>query len=81
MILNIIDRRKRKYRWKEITAIFEPTVHDNSCADSDQTEHTKYDSVGYDEISKCSLMEAIEWGTKNINWVTLYVYDLGEGIK
>jgi hypothetical protein len=32
MIWNIVDRRKRPYRWKAITAIIEPTYHDNNCA-------------------------------------------------
>lgn len=85
MILNVIDRRKNKYKWKEITAIFEPTCHDNSIAntisEADKTEHTKYDGVGYDEIEKCSLEEAIQAGLKNINYLTLFIYDLGEGIK
>lgn len=82
MILNIIDRRTNKYKWKEITAIFEPTCHNNSIVNScDKTEHTKYDGIGYDEIEKCSLTEAIEWGIKNINYVTLFIYDLGDGIK
>ncbi len=38
VIFNIIDRRKRQYRWKKITAIIEPTYHDNSVEDSDQTK-------------------------------------------
>lgn len=83
MILNIVDRRKFKYR-KEITAIFEPTCHDNKLKDTlygDVTEHTNYDGIGYNEIEKCSLSEAIECGNKNINYVTLYIYDLGEGIN
>lgn len=80
-ILNIIDRRKNDYKWKEITAIFEPTCHDNSVENSDITEHTRYDGIGYDEIEKCSLSEAIQFGEKNINFVTLYIYDLGKGIN
>jgi hypothetical protein len=35
MIWNIIDRRKRPYRWRVVTAIIEATWHDDSCPDSD----------------------------------------------
>jgi hypothetical protein len=45
MISNIIDRRKRQYRWKQITAIIEPTYHDNSVDDSDETEVPEPDFV------------------------------------
>lgn len=84
MILNIIDRRTNKYKWKELTIIFEPTCHDNNLKAGiygDTTEHTDYDGMGYDEIKKCSLNEAIDWGIKSINYVTLYIYDLGKGIN
>jgi len=43
MILNIIDNRKRPYRWKRISAIIEATWHDNSCEDADIAEHASLD--------------------------------------
>lgn len=36
MIWNIIDRRDRPYRWREVNAIVEAVEHDNSCADADR---------------------------------------------
>ncbi len=40
MTLNIIDRRERRYRWKAIDAIIEPTHQDNSVDGSDQAYPT-----------------------------------------
>ncbi len=83
MILNIIDRRKKPYRYRQITAIFEPTCHDNSCKDSDQTEgeESLYNGIGYHEIEKCSLATAISYAKDSNSHLTVYLYDLGEGIK
>ena len=36
MIWNIIDNRRRPYRWREVNAIVEAVEHDNSCPDADQ---------------------------------------------
>jgi hypothetical protein len=36
MLWNIIDKRTRPYRWREVNAIVEAVEHDNSCADADQ---------------------------------------------
>jgi hypothetical protein len=80
-LLNIIDRRNKPYLWKEITAIFEPTCYDNFIKNSDITENNNYEGVGYDEIHNCSLMSAINFAMNHKNFVTLYIYDLGEGIK
>lgn len=44
MILNIVDNRKLRYRWKRTKAVVEPTWHDNKCKDSDQAEATKDES-------------------------------------
>ena len=78
MIFNIIDRRTRKYRWKQITAIVEPTYHDNSVDDSDETEIPNHpDLVVYDEKAAISVADAIAWATSLPFGVTLYLYDLG----
>ena len=80
MIWNIVDRRKRPHRWKAITAIIEPTYHDNSCADSDQAEETLDDFV-YDQRAEISLADAVIWAQSLSFPATLYLYDLGQGIS
>ena len=78
MIWNIIDRRKRRYRWKRINAIIEPTFHDNSCLDSDQTEEDP-DAGVYEQREGISLAEAVTWATTKPYAVTLFLYDEGRG--
>lgn len=80
MIWNIIDRRKRPHRWKAITAIMEPTYHDNSVADSDQAEETE-DDIVYDQREEISLADAVVWVQSLPFPATLYLYDLGQGIN
>lgn len=79
MICNIVDRRKREYRWREINAIIEATSHDNGCADSDQQPAADNDMT-YDQLEGVSLQEAIVWASKEPSQVTLYLYDKGEGV-
>src|SRR5262245_48062562 len=81
MIWNLIDHRKRQYRWKEITAIIEPTCHDNRCKDSDQAPPMELIGLGYDERENISLAGAIEWAQGLHYPVTLYLYDLEDGIR
>jgi hypothetical protein len=80
MIWNIIDRRTRPYRWKAITAIVEPTYHDNTVADSDYTED-RSDDISYDERAEISLADAVIWAQSLSFPATLYLYDLGHGIN
>ena len=84
VIFNIIDKRKRPYRWKQITAIAEPTCNDNSVKDSDQAESPDGDVPDffvYDDRAAISLPDAIQWAHSLSFPVTLHLYDLGEGIK
>ena len=81
VIFNIIDRRKRRYRWKQITAIAEPTYHDNLVADSDETEVPEPGFFACDEKAVISVADAIAWATSLAFPVTLYLYDLGQGIN
>ena len=78
MIYNIIDRRKRPYRWREINAIIEATSHDNFCEDSDQ-QTANDDDLTYDGREDISLHEAIAWARSEPCEVTLYLYDKGDG--
>ena len=80
MIWNIIDRRKRPYRWKAVTAIVEPTYHDNTVADSDQTDD-RHDFISYDQRAEISLADAVTWAQSLPFPATLYLYDLGQGIN
>jgi hypothetical protein len=81
MISNIIDRRRRQYRWKKITAIIEPTYHDNSVDDSDETEVPEPGFIVYDERPVISVPDAVAWASSLPFAAALYLYDLGDGIK
>lgn len=77
-IVNIIDRRKRKYRFYTVNAIIEAAWHDNSCTDSDQIDDIR--GPDYEEKEHIQLHEAIEWANGIDAPVTLYVYDQTDGI-
>ncbi len=82
-ITNIIDRRKRPYRFKSINAIIEPTRHDNLVKDSDIAKpNPKLDKswMGYDEKEHISVAAAISWASSHKDDLTLYLYDKGAGI-
>jgi hypothetical protein len=49
MITNIIDRRKRPYRFWKVNAIVEAAWHDNSVNDADQAPSGKNDGPAYEE--------------------------------
>lgn len=78
-IANIIDRRKRPYRWAKVNAIIEPTHHDNACVDSDKSP----DEGGpdYDECGNITVGEAVAWAGDREDAVTLYLYDENDGIS
>ena len=78
MIWNIIDRRERRYRWKRVNAIIEPTWHCNSCRDSDQAEEDP-DARVYEQREGISLAEEVEWANAKPYPVTLFLYDEGRG--
>ncbi|WP_088308313.1 hypothetical protein [Novosphingobium sp. B 225] len=78
MIYNIIDRRKRPFRWREVNAIIEATAHDNAIKDSDHVPASTGD-ITYDELENVSLQEAIAWADSQVSAVTLYLYDKGKG--
>lgn len=78
-ILNIVGRRVRRYRWKKITVIAEAASHDNSCKDTDRAKF--YGGMGYEELPKTSLSDAIVWASTLPFQATLYLYDYGKGIN
>lgn len=78
MIVNIVDRRTRPYRWRKVNIVAEATSHDNSVPDSDQL-HSHADDLIYDELLGSTLSEAIAWGQRFEGHVTLYIYDEGDG--
>lgn len=78
MIYNIIDRRKRPHRWRDVNAIIEATSHDNACKDADQQPPSD-DDVAYDQLEDVTLQEAIVWANEQPSPVTLYLYDKGDG--
>ncbi len=78
-IVNIVDRRKRKYRFIKINAIIEAAWHDNSCKDSDQIRSGGA-GPAYEDREHITLAEAITWGQSFEAPVTLFVYDEDGGI-
>ncbi len=80
MITNIIDRRKRFFRWREVNAVIESTWHDNDCKDADQATSDAADQVAYDQRMNISVEDAIKWASAETAEVTLFLYDKGEGI-
>ena len=78
MIFNIIDRRKRVYRWQKVSAIVEATSHDNACADSDQ-QPSGPDDFTYEQLEGVSIQDAVAWADAFDSPVTLYLYDDGKG--
>ena len=80
MIWNVIDRRRRRYRWAKVHAIVEPTWHDNSVSGADQAPETTAETdVVFDERKEISVNDAITWATSQSCPVTLYVRD-GEAL-
>ena len=80
MIWNVIDRRKRAYRWTKINAIVEATWHDNSVNDGDIAPVVDdQGEVTYDQKEGISVHEAINWANSQTCPVTLYLYDEGTG--
>ena len=76
MIWNIIDHRKRPYRWKRVLAIVEAIQHDNSCKDADQApidDSPAY--VTFDERRNISVQDAVKWADGLEGPVTLYLWD------
>ncbi len=73
---NIVDRRENQYN-VEVDVVFEPSWHDNSCADATEfmqdeegllTIDSMNDTIVEDAVKKCD-----EWDLP----VTLYLYDKG----
>lgn len=78
-LLNIIDHRKRPYRFLKINAVIEPTRHDNRVKDADQADG-KDNWLGYDEREHITLNEALSWAAGHADDVTLFIYDEDGGL-
>jgi len=82
MLCNIIDRRTRPYRWREVNAIVEATEHDNSCQGADRAPKSDPGvTVLYGALEAVSVAEAVRWAEGQLCPVTLYLYDLGSGFS
>lgn len=82
MLTNIIDRRKRYYRYKKVNAVIEPTRNDNSVKNADRAKRNpKMDKawLGYDDKEHVSVLEAVVWAAAHQDEVTLYLYDKDAG--
>ena len=56
MLWNVIDRRTRPYRWREVDAIVEAVEHDNSCPEADQAPESNPSLVvDYDALEAVSV--------------------------
>jgi hypothetical protein len=78
MLTNIIDNRKRPYRFLKVNAIVEATWHDNRVKDADQSMVD--DGPSYAEKEHITVTEAVVWANSFQNPVTLYIYDEDQGI-
>jgi hypothetical protein len=76
MIANIVDRRKRQYRWQSVDIIIEPTWHDHSCPDSDEAAQHDTEPT-YIARKAMSLADAVTWASTFPVPMTLYIYDNG----
>jgi hypothetical protein len=80
MITNIIDKRKRRYRFLKINAIIEAARHDNTVIDADQASTHENDGPIYEERKHIPLSEAVTWASAFAEPVTLFLYDGDAGI-
>lgn len=80
MIWNIIDKRRRPYRWREINTVIENVAHDNSCQDTDIFDEENEAAPLCEDRKNILLHEAVEWAETQPGKVTLYLYDKGDGI-
>jgi hypothetical protein len=81
MIWNIVDHRKRKFRWREINAVIEDIRNDHNVADTDDFDDENDLAPVYDARRNILLHDAIHWTEKQEGKVTLYLYDQGAGIR
>lgn len=81
MIWNIVDHRKRRYRWARVNAVIEDTTADNACNDADQLDEDNAEAPMFEELKGASIHEAIKWADAAPGKVTLYLYDEGKGIE
>jgi len=79
MLCNIIDNRKRPYRWRKVNAVIEATAHDNDVPDADSVQESA-DDVVYEQREAISLEAAVAWAVDQAGPVTLFLYDEGDGI-
>jgi hypothetical protein len=80
-ITNIVDNRKRKYRFLKINAIVEAAWHDNSCQDADLIAcPVDDDGPTYEERKHVTVEDAVAWTAAFLTPVTLYLYDEDSGI-
>ncbi len=81
MLCNIVDKRKRRHRWRKVNAIVEATEHDNANGDSDQVpEEEQGIAVTYEELVGVSVHEALQWASNFDGPTTLFLYDDGDGV-
>jgi hypothetical protein len=74
-IVNVIDRRKRSYRSRNVQAIVEAAWHNNFCKDADQYPRPPdVDGPHYD-AKMGSVEEVIAWANSFPQAVVMYLYD------
>lgn len=82
-LANVVDERKKPYRFLKVNAIVEAAWHDNSCGDSDQVvkpAEGEDDGPDYEEREHVTVQEAFQWADSFPQLVTLYLYDWDDGI-
>ena len=78
-IVNIIDRRKRGYRFMKVNAIVEAAWHCNGAMDADQIDGPDQ-GPAYVHKEHVNLADAITWAGQFPGPVVLFIYDEDGGI-
>lgn len=73
---NIVDRRDNQYN-VEVDVVFEPSWHDNSCADATNFMQMLDEAFTVDHINDTTIEDAIKHCDTWDLPVTIYLYDKG----
>lgn len=79
MLANVIDHRKRKFRFLKVNVVAEATWHDNRGKDTDYSDPA-LGGPAYEEFEHIALNDAIVWAQEQTAPITLFVYDEDGGI-
>jgi len=79
MLVNVIDERENRYRYRKINAVIEATWHDNAMSGADQSPRN-LGGPDYHDMEHVTLESAIARANSYEAPVTLYIYDEHGGL-